>query len=93
MSARTGRRRPGPPDEPQAEDGGGREHGGIREVGNQILQGPTQACVTCHGDMNQIAGSIQSGARKPWGGEPACADAGVASSIAASNVTPAERTG
>lgn len=30
--------------------------GGIREVGNQIVQGPTQACVTCHGlDLMGVA--------------------------------------
>ncbi len=29
-------------------------------------------CTTCHGDLNQVGGSVQSGARTPWVDEPKC---------------------
>ena len=30
-------------------------------------------CTACHGPMDQVAGTIESGARVPWIGEPKCA--------------------
>jgi hypothetical protein len=36
--------------------------------------GPDGNCTSCHGSLAQVGGSISSGARVPWVGEPGCAD-------------------
>jgi hypothetical protein len=36
-------------------------------------------CISCHGDMNQVANSIISGTRIPWASEPKCAGCHAAS--------------
>jgi hypothetical protein len=39
-------------------------------------------CTTCHGDMNKVASTIQSGGRIPWVNEPKCSECHGKGSIA-----------